>query len=205
MSSLKGRGKKHKNESAEEEKEQLPVEQASGESESQAAPVSLEFAEEKKELSAEEDLAGKLAQLNDQWLRLRAEYANFKRRTEEDKIRLSYEVKKSVLGDIIPVLDDFRRFFEYLAQAEKITDERFVQGIEIIRNTVLSTLKKHGVEIIDKAGVTFDPKLHEAVLPVPVKDKGDDQKVKQVLEVGYCLGEIVFRPAKVAVGVFKED
>ena len=120
MSSLKGRGKKHKNESAEEEKEQLPVEQASGENESQAAPVSLEFAEEKKELSAEEDLAGKLAQLNDQWLRLRAEFANFKRRTEEDKIRLSYEVKKSVLGDIIPVLDDFRRFFEYLAQAEKI-------------------------------------------------------------------------------------
>ena len=61
------------------------------------------------------------------------------------------------------------------------------------------------MEIIDKAGVTFDPELHEAVLPVPVKDKGDDQKVKQVLEVGYRLGEIVFRPAKVAVGVFKED
>lgn len=157
--------------------------------------------EAEQAVEEERSLEDKLAETEDRYLRALAELENFKRRSEKEKSELSSYVKINLLRDIIPLLDDFKRFFEHLENGENTLDEGFVQGVEMIRNSLVKVLEKHGVEAIEKAGGPVDYNLHEAVLTEPVEDKKKDHTVLQVLEIGYRIGEKLIRPAKVKVGI----
>lgn len=152
----------------------------------------------------EQSLEDKLAETEDRYLRALAALENFKRRSEKEKSELSSYVKITILRDIIPLLDDFKRFFEHVENGESALDESFVQGIEMIRNSLVKVLEKHGVEAVEEAGVPVDYNLHEAVLTEPVKEKEKDHTVVQVLEVGYRIGDKLIRPAKVKVGIYNK-
>ena len=152
----------------------------------------------------EPSLEDKLAKAEDSYLRARAELENFKRRSEKEKSELSGFVKVNLLRDIIPLLDDFKRFFEHVENGESGLDESFVKGVEMIRNSLVKALEKHGVEAVEKTGIPVDYNFHEAVLTEPVKDKKKDHTVVQVLEVGYRIGDKLIRPAKVKVGIYSK-
>ena len=157
-----------------------------------------------KAAEEEPSLEDKLAKAEDRYLRALAELENFKRRSEKEKSELSSFVKISLLRDIIPLLDDFKRFFEHLENGESSLDEGFVQGVEMIRNSLVKILKKHGVEAVEKIGIPVDYNFHEAVLTEPVKDKKKDHTVVQVLEAGYRIGDKLIRPAKLKVGIYSK-
>lgn len=197
MSMSKDKKKKHGSGKG-AEKHRLPVkEQEKAEMDQVQADTGHEEASEKK-LSLED----KLTETEDRYLRARAELENFKRRSEREKSELSSFVKITLLRDVIPLLDDFKRFFEHVENGENSLDESFVQGVEMIRNSLVKILEKHGVEAVEKTGVPVDYNLHEAVLTEPVKDKRKDHTVLQVLEIGYRIGDKLIRPAKVKVGIY---
>lgn len=155
------------------------------------------------EREPESEAGGKASEMEDLYLRARAELDNFRKRTAREKAALAEHVKASVFRDIIPLLDDFQRFFEHARQEEQNEglDHSFVQGVEMIRNSLVKALDSHGVQAVDEEGVPVDYNLHEAVLTEPVEDPERDQTVLQVLEVGYRIGDTLIRPAKVKVGV----
>lgn len=148
--------------------------------------------------------AEQLAALEDQLLRLRAEFANYKRRSEREKEQLAGFVKLELFKDILPVVDDFRRFFEHAEDHREELNGSFLQGIELIHSMLQKMLRKHGVEPIDKSGVPFDPNYHESMYNEPVDDPERDHTVARVLDPGYRIGELLIRPAKVSVAV-KQD
>ncbi len=154
---------------------------------------------------AAETQAVKIAALEDQLLRLRAEFANFRKRTERERSELATHVKVAVYREILPTLDDFERFFHHVEQCNETLDRDFVQGIEMIHKSLVGVLQRQGIEPIEETGVPFDPNFHEAMLTGPVEDEARDHTVIQVLETGYRLGETVIRPARVQVGVFSGE
>jgi molecular chaperone GrpE len=144
----------------------------------------------------------KIAALEDQLLRLRAEFANFRKRTERERSELATHVKAAVYREILPTLDDFERFFRHVEERNETLDRDFVQGIEMIHKSLAGVLQRQGIEPIQETGVPFDPNFHEAMLTGQVQDAALDHTVLQVLEPGYRLGETVIRPARVQVGVY---
>ena len=158
-----------------------------------------------KELGENEESSGEMNEFEEQLLRLRAEYANFKRRTEKEKSEIAAVVKAEIYRGIIPVIDDFERFFKHVTDAGETLDNEFVKGIEMIHNSLVGSLVKQGIKAIDTTDVPFDPHFHEAVMTEPVEKKEEDHTVRQVLETGYHLGESVIRPAKVRVGIYKKE
>jgi len=181
------------------EREKIEMNEAESDTGLKDTALEAEQAAE-KELSLED----KLAQTEDRYLRALAELENFKRRSVKEKSELSSFVKITLLRDIIPLLDDFKRFFEHVENGDNTLDESFVKGVEMIRNSLLKVLEKHGVEAVEKVGVPVDYNLHEAVLTEPVKEREKDHTVLQVLEVGYRIGDKLIRPAKVKVGIYSK-
>ena len=172
--------------------------------EPEAEPSAAEDREQ-QEAAGAEGLSGKVAELEDQLLRLRAEYANYKRRSEKEKSGLATLIKANVFSGILPVIDDFERFFQHVRCCRESLAEEFVKGMEMIHNSLVGTLNKQGVEAIEATEVPFDPHCHEAMLTEAVEKQSDDHTVRQVLEVGYRLGELIIRPAKVKVGIYSEN
>ena len=164
-----------------------------------AEETKQEHAENKKELSVEEQLAEaqkQLAELKDQYLRKAAEFENYRKRTIKEKSDLILNGAESTVKAILPILDDFER-----AVADKTEDAKAIkEGMQLIFNKFVKTLKGLGVEKIDTADKEFDVDFHEAVAMVP--GMGDDKKGKVIdcVQTGYKLNDKVIRHAKVAVG-----
>ncbi|MCE5271051.1 nucleotide exchange factor GrpE [bacterium] len=157
------------------------------------------------EAPVEDEQQAKVTALEDQLLRLKAEFANFRKRTERERTELSTHVKATVLREILPTLDDFERFFRHVEERSESLDRDFVQGIEMIHKSLAGVLQRQGVEPIQETGVPFDPHQHEAMLTAPVESREQDHTVVQVLEAGYRMGSTVIRPARVQVGMFGGD
>ena len=164
-----------------------------------AEETKQEHAENKKELSVEEQLAEaqkQLAELKDQYLRKAAEFENYRKRTIKEKSDLILNGAESTVKAILPILDDFER-----AVADKTEDAKAIkEGMQLIFNKFVKTLKGLGVEKIDTADKEFAVDFHDAVALVP--GMGDDKKGKVVdcLQTGYTMNDKVIRHAKVAVG-----
>lgn len=147
-----------------------------------------------KELSAEE----KLADLNDRFLRLYAEFDNFRRRTNKEKIELIANANAGVLKDMIPILDDFERAISNNETAEDLASVK--EGFNLIFNKTKSILESKGLKPMAAKGEVFDSELHEAIANVPAPSDADKGKVIDDVEKGYYLNEKVIRFAKVVVG-----
>jgi molecular chaperone GrpE len=163
------------------------------ENESQNQEENQEEADEKTPLEKAEE---EIAQLKDQYLRARAEFENYRKRTIKEKAELILNGGEKTITAILPVLDDFER-----ALADKTDDPEAVkQGMELIFHKFVKTLEGLGVKKIETEDKPFDVDYHEAIAMVP--GMGDDKKgmVIDCVQTGYMLNDKVIRHAKVAVG-----
>lgn len=134
-----------------------------------------------------------MAALNDKYLRLCAEYDNFRRRSQKEKDNLYGDVKADTLLKFLPVYDNLLR-----ALSTPTEDEAYRRGVEMIMNQFNSTMEKLGVTRIESLGEKFDPELHNAVMHVEDEEKGENEIV-EVFQEGFRLGEKVIRFAMVKV------
>ncbi len=155
--------------------------------------------DENKEVDENKDDASikiqkELEEKNDQLLRLAAEYDNFRKRSQREKESIYSDVKANVLGDLLPVIDNFERAVD--GSGNEL--ESFKKGVDMIFNQLLEVMKKHGVESFGEVGDEFDPNFHSAVMHIESEDLGENV-IAQVFSKGYKVGEKVIRPATVQV------
>jgi molecular chaperone GrpE len=151
-----------------------------------------------EELSVEEQLTQDLAREKDKFLRLFAEFENYKRRTSKERIELFKTANQEVLLAMLPVLDDFDRA---LVEISKSEDELLLKGVELIHEKLKNTLVSKGLEQVDvKAGDSFDADFAEAITQIPAPSDKMKGKIVDVLEKGYKLGDKIIRFPKVVIG-----
>lgn len=153
---------------------------------------------QEEELSETELLREELGKEKDRYLRLYAEFDNFRRRTARENIELRSTASKSVMEAILPILDDFDRA---LAEMKKSDKEGHFEGINMIINKLKESLRKEGLEEMPvKEGDKFDADLHEAVTQIPAPHKKLKGKIVDVIQKGYTLGDKIIRYPKVVTG-----
>jgi len=179
----------------------MTTEKAAIDQELEGTPVETQANEEQasvEELPVEEQLALDLAAEKDKFLRLFAEFENYKRRTSKERIELFKTANQEVLLAMLPVLDDFDRA---LVEISKSGDESLVKGVELIHEKLKSTLVAKGLEEVEvKAGDAFDADFAEAITQIPAPSDKMKGKIVDVLEKGYKLGDKIIRFPKVVIG-----
>ena len=193
--------KEQKTETAEVEQEKTETAAEETKAEKPEAAPEAEAAEEKKEDKKEDKPAEKTeeakpaadAALNDKYLRLCAEYDNYRKRSQKEKDALYGEVKASALKSFLPVYDNLVR-----ALNQSTEDEAYKKGVEMIMAEFKKTMEKLGVTEMDCLGKTFDPAYHNAVMHVEDETKGENEIV-EVFQQGFMLGDKVIRFAMVKV------
>jgi molecular chaperone GrpE len=155
-------------------------------------------AETQEELSVEDQLTQDLATEKDKFLRLFAEFENYKRRTSKERIELFKTASSSVMQAMLPVLDDLDRAW---VEIEKSEDDNLIKGIELISTKFKATLKEKGLELLDvRQGDDFNADFHEAITQIPAPSKKLKGKIIDVIEKGYKLGDKIIRFPKVVIG-----
>lgn len=150
------------------------------------------------ELSQEEKLKEDVQKEKDKFLRLFAEFENYKKRTSRERLELFKTANQEVMTAMLPVMDDFDRA---LNEMKKSGDENLVKGIELIHNKLRETLKSKGLERMEVGqGDSFDAEIHEAITQVPAPSEKLKGKIVDVVEPGYKLGERIIRFPKVVTG-----
>lgn len=152
--------------------------------------------EEVKEQLADAEENGKI--WHDKYLRLSAEFDNYRKRTLKEKTDLTKLANADLLKDILTVVDDFERGLSHLDKADDMNSLK--EGVELIYNKFLEFLKQNSVKEIDAKEKEFDLDFHEAMTKIPAPTKELKGKVVDVLEKGYLLNDKVLRYAKVVVG-----
>lgn len=150
------------------------------------------------ELSLEEKLQQENAALNDKYLRLFAEFDNFKRRTQKERAELLQTAGKDVIVSLLPVLDDFDRANKAIESATDINPIR--EGISLVHNKLKNLLAQKGLKEMESINTPFDTDNHEAITKIPAPNEEMKGKVIDELEKGYTLNDKVIRFAKVVVG-----
>ena len=150
------------------------------------------------ELSIEEKLKLENSSLNDKYLRLFAEFDNYKRRTQKERVELLLTASKDVIISLLPVLDDFERALKATENTTEVDAIR--EGILLIQTKLISILSNKGLKSIETLHTIFDTDLHEAITNVPAPSDNLKGKVVDELEKGYTLNDKVIRFAKVVVG-----
>ena len=134
----------------------------------------------------------------DKFLRLFAEFENYKRRTAKERIELFSTASEEVMISLLPILDDFDRAS---AEIEKDKDNEIFKGVLLIKNKLFDSLKSKGLALIEvNKGDEFNADNHEAVTQIPAPTKDMEGKIIDVIEKGYKLGEKVIRYPKVVIG-----
>ncbi|MFD0796922.1 nucleotide exchange factor GrpE [Maribacter chungangensis] len=163
----------------------------------------IDTAEEKQlneeiEQSEEERLREDVAKEKDKFLRLFAEFENYKKRTSKERMDLFKTAGQEVIISLLPVMDDFDRALKELSKSE---DKEMFKGVELINGKLKETLKSKGLEELQvKAGDAFDADIHEAITQIPAPSKKMKGKVIDVIEKGFKLGDRIIRHPKVVVG-----
>ena len=132
------------------------------------------------------------------FLRLFAEFENYKKRTSKERIELFSTANKELMTVLLPILDDFERG---LVEIEKSSDTALLEGMQLIYNKLKNTLNQKGLKEVEvKQGDIFDTEIHEAISQIPAPSKKLKGKIIDVVEKGYKLGETIIRFPKVVLG-----
>lgn len=164
-------------------------------------PQQPEAAEPKAEAKPEagndlKKLQDELAEAKDKYLRLYAEFDNFRRRTAKEKIEMIQSAGEGLLKALLPIADDFDRAEKAFAGK---TDKE-AEGFFLIQNKFKKILEQNGVKVMDTSNGEFNPDIHDAITQVPVQDEKQKGKIVDVVEKGYVLNDKVIRHAKVVIG-----
>ena len=185
-----------------EMKEETPVQKETAAKEKKGSSKK----ESKKEKAKVEELEAKVAELEnkvakdkDDYIRLMAEFDNFRRRTSQEKLELVSVASMDTIKGLLPVLDDCERALAVLRESQDADAAK--EGTELIYHKLLAYLQGKGLAVIDALGKDFDTDLHEAVAQFPVPEEDKKGKVFDVVQTGYTLNGKVIRFAKVVVGI----
>lgn len=145
-----------------------------------------------------EEKEGQVTEIKDKYMRLLAEFENFKKRNIKEKLEMMSTAGKDTMSALLPILDDFDRA-KKIADDEN-TEETFSEGVNLVYNKLHSVLAQKGLEAMESTGNDFDPELHEAITEIPTPDETMKGKVIDTVEKGYLLKDKIIRYAKVVVG-----
>ena len=166
---------------------------------SQQAETDTATEQTTEEVTVEEQLKEQVQQEKDKYLRLFAEFENYKKRTSRERIELFQTASKDVMVAMLPVLDDFERALLHIEEDKEAEELR--KGVLLIYNKLIQTLQQKGLAKIEvEKGDKFDPDHHEAVTQIPAPTDDLKGKIVDVIEKGYKLGETVIRFPKVVIG-----
>jgi molecular chaperone GrpE len=161
--------------------------------------VAEETASEEEETNQAESSDAALAEAKDKYLRLFAEFENFRRRTAKERLDLIKTASEDIVSSLLPVVDDFERSLEIFKDNEAVAP--MYEGIQLVYQKMLKVLEQKGLTRMEVAqGSEFDSEYHEAVVQTPAPSEELKGKVVDVIESGYFLGEKVLRYAKVVIG-----
>ena len=161
-----------------------------------------EAQQEQPQKSVEEQLTEKLAESNDKYVRLMAEFDNYRRRVAKEKLELISTAGEDVIKGLLPVLDDCERALQVLnSSTDSEAAKAAKEGTELIYNKLMAYLKSKGLAQIEAVGKELDTDFHEAVAQFPVQEADKKNKVFDVTQQGYTLNGKVIRFAKVVVGI----
>lgn len=144
------------------------------------------------------ELEAKLAELQDKYLRVSAEYDNYRKRTLKEKVELLKTAGEESLTRILPVIDDFERALSSMDTAKEIDPVK--EGIRLIYSKFKDTLSQQGLKEIESLNMEFNTDLHEAITKIPAPSEELKNKVLDVVQKGYYLNDKVIRFAKVVIG-----
>jgi molecular chaperone GrpE len=165
--------------------------------EEQLEQQQLEQLEE--EQTVEEKLQGELQTEKDKFLRLFAEFENYKRRTSKERVELFKTASEGVMVSLLPVLDDFERALAHIEDDKEAEELR--KGVLLIYQKLVSTLEQKGLSPVKiEQGDVFDADNHEAVTQIPAPSEDLKGKIIDVIEKGYKLGDKIIRFPKVVIG-----
>lgn len=153
----------------------------------------------KEEVSLEDKLTEDLAKEKDRYLRLFAEFENYKKRTSKERIDLFRTANSELMIALLPVLDDFDRG---MVEIEKSEDKALVEGVQLIHNKLKDILATKNLELVEiAAGDDFDSEIHDAITQIPAPSEDLKGKIVDVVEKGYKLGDKIIRHPKVVLGI----
>jgi len=144
------------------------------------------------------ELMAELDESKDKYLRLYAEFENYKKRTVKERIALMRSAAQDTLSSLLPVLDDFGRAKK--SADDKTTDEVFSEGVNLVYNKLNTVLQGKGLKAMETEGEEFNPELHDAITEIPAPSKKMKGKIIDTIEKGYLLNNKIIRHAKVVVG-----
>ena len=139
-----------------------------------------------------------LAEAKDKYLRLAAEFENFRRRTAKERLELVHTAGKDVIQSLLEILDDSDRAMKQLETSEDLATIK--EGISLVFNKLHSALQQKGLKVMDSKGQDFDPDMHEAITEIPAPTPDMAGKIIDVIQPGYYLNDKLIRYAKVVVG-----
>ena len=169
--------------------------------EPQQEETTTENQEEKVELTPEEEiveLKQQVGELKDKYLRIYAEFENFRKRSVREKLDMMKTAAQDTMSVLLPVLDDFDRAKKSADSAD--SEEKFTEGIELLYHKIYNVLENKGLKSMESTGEAFDPELHEAITEIPAPTEEMKGKVIDTIEKGYKLKDKIIRHAKVVVG-----
>lgn len=160
--------------------------------------LSKNKASKKKDETTLNGLNDLLIQEKDKYLRLFAEFENFKKRTTKERIELFKTAGQEVISSLLPILDDLERATSQFGKEDTFEE---IQGFVLINNKLNGILKSSGLEIFTvNVGDVFNAEIHEAITQIPAPDEAQKGKIIDIVEKGYQLGEKIIRYPKVVVG-----
>lgn len=181
----------------EQEQDELQENTASAEANGQEEVLPQE--EETEEPKPQDGTAAELAEMKDKYVRLMAEFENFRRRTARERIEQAKTATQDLMSDLIPVLDDMERARQSIETTSNI--DAVIQGLELVFQKLKNVTQQKGLKPIEiSVGGDFDSDLQEAVTQVPAPSEALKGKVIDVIEKGYTLNDKVIRFAKVIMG-----
>ncbi len=145
------------------------------------------------------ELQTKVAEVNDKYVRLAAEFDNYRRRTAKERLELISTAGEDVIKGMLPVLDDCERALAVLRESG--SDAAAIEGTELIHAKLIGYLRGRGLSVIEAVGMPLDTDFHEAVAQMPVQEADKKGKIIDVIQQGYKLNDKVIRFAKVVVGI----
>ena len=178
-----------------EQEQEILEEEVDTEISEEEAAETTEAVQEEAALDAEK-LAAELADLNQRFLRVAADFDNYKRRTVQEKEDLVKYSNAKIMGELLPVLDAFQLALKNPGESQEA--QNVIKGVEMLYRQIMQVLEQAGMSKIEAVGQPFDPKLHEAIMQVDDDSVPEDTVVEE-LRAGYVLNERVIRPSMVKV------
>lgn len=137
------------------------------------------------------------AEVQERYLRLAAEYDNYRKRTERERSESWVRAQAELVKKILDPLDDLQRVADFTVENTGV--EALLEGVQMVERKLMRALESAGMEVHDATGQPFDPSLHEALMTAPTEDPEEDDSVGEVLQKGYGFKGILLRPARVQV------